>query len=153
VTGAIINDWTLTGVLILQSGVPIPVTMATNSLSFAGFGIQRPNVTGDQTLPSDERTVERYFNTSAFSTPAAFTLGNASRNPIRGPGYRDLDLALIRRVPVSSSTSLEFRVEAFNVMNWPFLGAPNGSFGSAAFGTITSAGDPRVVQLAFKLLF
>jgi hypothetical protein len=153
VTGAIVSDWTLTGVLILQSGVVIPVTMATNSLSFAGFGVQRPNVTGDPTLRSDERTVEQYFSTGAFSAPAAFTLGSASRNPVRGPGYRNLDLALIRRVPVSPSTSLEFRVEAFDVMNWPFLGAPNGSFGSAAFGTITSAGDPRVVQLAFKLLF
>jgi carboxypeptidase family protein len=153
VTGVIVNDWTLTGVLILQSGVPIPVTMATNALAFAGFGVQRPAVTGDPTLASDQRTVSRYFNTSAFSPPAAFTLGDASRNPVRGPGYRDLDLALIRRVSVSSSTSLEFRLEAFNVMNWPFLGAPNGSFGSAAFGTITSAGDPRVVQLGFKLLF
>ena len=82
-----------------------------------------------------------------------FTLGNASRNPVRGPGYRNLDLAVIRRVPVSAASSWEFRVEAFNLTNRPFLGAPNGTFGSAAFGTITTAGDPRVLQLAIKVSF
>ena len=153
VAGAIANDWGLAGVLILQSGVPIPVTQSTNSNGFAGFGIQRPNVTGDPTLPADERTVSRWFDTSAFSTAPVFTLGSASRNPVRGPGYRNLDLALVRRVNVSDSTNLEFRIEAFNVTNTPPLGAPNGSFGSSAFGTITTAGDPRVVQLAFKVLF
>jgi Carboxypeptidase regulatory-like domain len=153
IAGAIVNDWTLTGVLSLQSGTPIPVTQATNNNAFAGFGVQRPNVSGDPALPSGERTVSRWFNTSAFSAAPVLTLGNASRNPIRGPGYRDLDLAFIRRVPVTASTSVELRLEAFDVANWPFLGPPNGSFGSPAFGTITTAGDPRVVQLALKLSF
>jgi len=45
------------------------------------------------------------------------------------------------------------RAEAFNVTNTPPLGAPNGVFGSAAFGTITTAGDPRVIQLAAKWVF
>jgi hypothetical protein len=49
--------------------------------------------------------------------------------------------------------TLEIRAEAFNVTNTPPLGAPNGTFGSAAFGTITSAGDPRVIQLAAKVIF
>ena len=56
--GAVVNDWTLTGVLTLQSGVPIAVTQATNNNAFAGFGTQRPNLIGDPTLPADERTVE-----------------------------------------------------------------------------------------------
>ncbi len=45
--GALINDWTVTGALTLQSGIPIAVAQATNSNSFAGFGTQRPNLTGD----------------------------------------------------------------------------------------------------------
>ena len=61
--------------------------------------------------------------------------------------------ALIRRVALPGQTGLEVRAEVFNAPNTPPLGAPNTTVGSAAFGTITTAGDPRVVQLAVKLLF
>jgi hypothetical protein len=149
----VFNDWTLTGVLTMQSGLPIAVTQATNNNAFAGFGIQRPNLVGDPELPGDERSPSRWFNTSAFETAPAFVLGSASRNPVRGPSYRNLDLALIRRVPLSASRSLEVRLETFNVTNTPPLQAPNGSFGAPAFGTITAAGDPRVIQLGMKFIF
>ncbi|MBP7778221.1 MAG: TonB-dependent receptor [Acidobacteria bacterium] len=151
--GAVVNDWTLSGVGTLQSGLPIAVTQATNTNAFAGFGIQRPNLVGDPTLPAGERGAARWFNTSAFATAPQFTLGTASRNPVRGPGYRNLDVALLRRVRLRSSLALELRVEAFNLTNTPALGAPNGVFGSAAFGSITTAGDPRVLQVAAKLVF
>ena len=72
---------------------------------------------------------------------------------MRGPGYRNLDLAVMRRVPLAGGKALEVRAEVFNVTNTPPLGAPNTTVGSAAFGTITSAGDPRVVQLALKFVF
>jgi hypothetical protein len=153
VLGALVNDWTLTGVMTLQSGIPIAVTQATNNNAFAGFGTQRPNLTGDPALAADERSASRWFDTSAFSTAAQFTIGTSSRNPVRGPGYRSLDMAFIRRVGLSASKALEARVEVFNLTNAPPLGAPNGTLGSAAFGTITAAGDPRVVQLAVKFLF
>jgi hypothetical protein len=153
ILGAIVNDWTLTGVLTLQSGMPIAVTQTTNNNAFAGFGTQRPNLTGDPTLPADERSVSRWFNTNAFSAAGPFTIGTSSRNPIRGPAYRNLDVALIRRVSLPASKVLEVRAEAFNLTNTTLFGAPNGVFGSAAFGTITSAGDPRVIQLALKVLF
>ena len=91
----------------MQSGVPIAVSQATNNNLFAGFGMQRPNINGDPELPDDERSVSRWFNTSVFSTAPQFTLGNASRNPVRGPAYRNLDLALSRRVPLSAGTALE----------------------------------------------
>jgi hypothetical protein len=153
VLGALINDWTLTGVLTLQSGVPIAVMQATNNNAFAGFGTQRPNLIGNPTLSSDERSVGRWFNTSAFATAPQFTIGTSSRNPVRGPGYRNLDLAVIRRVMLRATKALEIRAEVFNVTNTPPLGAPNGVFGSAAFGTITTAADPRVIQLAAKFIF
>ena len=152
ILASLIEDWTVTGVLTLQSGVPIPVTQANNAIAFAGFGVQRPNLIGDPTLPADERSVSRWFDTSAFS-PAQFALGTSSRNPVRGPGYRNLDLALMRRVPLAAGRALEVRAEVFNATNTTPLGAPNGSFGSPAFGTITTAGDPRIVQFALKFLF
>jgi hypothetical protein len=151
--GAIVSDWTVTGVLTLQSGVPIAVTQTTNNNAFAGFGTQRPNLVGDPTLLSDERSVSRWFNTAAFVTAAQFTIGTSSRNPVRGPEYRNLDLAVMRRVSLPAGRALEVRAEIFNLTNTPFFGAPNGVLGSAAFGTITTAGDPRVVQLALKFVF
>ena len=66
---------------------------------------------------------------------------------------RDVDLALIRRVPLSAGAAIELRAELFNLFNTANFGAPNGTAGSAAFGTITSALDPRVGQLAVKVIF
>jgi hypothetical protein len=145
--------FTLTGIVTLQSGIPLAIAQTTNNNAFAGFGTQRPNLIGNPTLPADERSVSRWFNTSAFAAAAPFTIGTSSRNPVRGPNYRNLDLALMRRVPMPRNRALEIRAEVFNVTNTPPLGAPNTTVGAAAFGTITTAGDPRVVQLALKFIF
>jgi hypothetical protein len=153
VLGTLASDWSLAAVVTLQSGVPIAVTQATNFNAFAGFGTQRPNRIGEPELPADERTPSRWFDTGAFAIAPQFTLGSASRNPLRGPGYRNVDLSVSRRIPLRAETAVEVRAEVFNLLNTPPLGAPNGVAGSAAFGTITTADDPRVVQLAVKLLF
>jgi hypothetical protein len=107
---------------------------------------------GDPDLPDDDRSTARWFNTSAFAVAPQFTLGSSSRNPVRGPAYRNVDLSLMRRVPVGFG-ALEFRAEVFNLTNTPPLNAPNTVLGTPGFGSITSAGDPRVVQLAVKLHF
>jgi len=151
--GALANDWSIASLLTLQSGVPVAITQTTNFNAFAGFGVQRPNLTGDPALPAAERSPSRWFNTSAFAVAPQFTLGSASRNPIRGPSFRNVDLALARRIPVRPGQSLELRAEVFNLLNTPAYGAPAGVVGAASFGTITTAGDPRVVQLAVKFLF
>ncbi len=152
VLGALVSDWTVSAVLTLQSGMPLAVTQTTNNNAFAGFGTQRPNLVGDPALPADERSVSQWFNTSAFASAPAFTIGTSSRNPVRGPGYRNLDLALMRRL-LSGDRALEVRAEVFNATNTPQFLAPNTVVGSAAFGTITAAADPRVVQLALKFVF
>ena len=153
VLGALANNWTVTGLLTLQSGVPIAIAQTTNNNGFAGFGTQRPNLIGDPTLPAGERSVSRWFNTGAFEAAPQFAIGTSSRNPVRGPAYRNLDMAISRRIPLRATRSLEVRAEVFNVTNTPPFGSPNTTVGSAAFGTITTAGDPRVVQLALKLGF
>jgi hypothetical protein len=147
------NGWTVAAVVTLQSGVPIAITQTPNANAFAGFGVQRPNLTGDPTLPPDERTTSRWFNTSAFALAPVFTLGSASRNPVRGPSYRNVDLSVIRRVKAGAGRVVELRGEVFNALNTPPFGPPAGVLGAANFGSITTAGDPRVVQLALKLLF
>jgi Carboxypeptidase regulatory-like domain len=147
------GGWQLAGIVRLQSGSPLSVTQATNLNAFAGFGIQRPNRTGDTALPSEERSTARWFNTAAFTQASQFTLGSSSRNPVVGPGYQTLDVMLAKIFPITEQFRAEFRVEAFNATNTPPLTAPNTSFGTAAFGTITRAFDPRVFELVLKLHF
>jgi hypothetical protein len=147
------SDWSLAAIVTLQSGVPVAVTQATNFNAFAGFGTQRPNLVGNPELPAADRTPSRWFDTSAFAVAPQFTLGTASRNPIRGPGYRNVDVSLSRKVPIRRGHVLELRAEMFNALNTPPLGNPNGVLGSAGFGAITTAGDPRVAQLGLKWRF
>ena len=94
--GALGRDWSVSGIVTLQTGVPVAVTQVTNFNAFAGFGTQRPNLAGDPDLPSSERSPARWFNTAAFTVAPQFTLGSASRNPVRGPSYRSVDLAIAR---------------------------------------------------------
>src|SRR6185369_284213 len=151
--GAIAGDWNVSAIVTLQSGMPVAVTQTTNNNAFAGFGTQRPNLVGDPTLPANQRTPNQWFNTAAFATAPQFTLGTASRNPVRGPSYRDVDIAVTRRIPVGGTRALELRGEIFNLLNTPNFANPNAIAGAANFGTIVSALDPRVAQLALKFLF
>jgi len=152
-TGAWLGRWTVTGLVTLQSGMPVAITQATNFNAFAGFGVQRPNLAGDPTLPAAQRTPTQWFDVAAFAAAPQFTLGTASRNPVRGSAYRDVDLALIKRIPIGGPRSIELRAEAFNLLNTPPFGQPPGVLGAANFGTIATAGDPRVIQLAVKVAF
>jgi hypothetical protein len=150
---ALLKGWHVAGVVRLQSGMPVAISQLTNFNSAFGYGTQRPNRIADSNLPSSLRTAGRYFDTAAFTEAPQFTLGNSSRNPIRGPGYQDADLMLGKTFPLRERAHLEFRAEAFNVSNTPPLGAPNAVLGNAAFGSITTALDPRVFELALKMSF
>jgi hypothetical protein len=152
VANVLLGGWSLNAILSLQSGMPVTVTQATNNNSFAGFALQRPNIVGNPSLPPGQRTPARYFNTAAFATAPQFVIGTASRNPVRGPAYRDLDMALVKHMKLPLETDMEFRAEMFDITNTPAFSQPNGSFGAAAFGSITSTTtDPRVMQFALRL--
>ncbi len=149
---AILGGWALNAIVLLQSGMPVTVTQATNSNAFAGFSLQRPNLVARPWLSPALRTPAHFFNTAAFGTAPQFTLGNASRNPVRGPSYRDVDLAVVKLARLAEHTALEFRAELFDVTNTPAFAQPNGSFGSPAFGSISSTTtDPRVAQFAIRI--
>jgi len=147
-----ISGWQVAGLVRVQSGDAVPVTQATNNLSAFGYAVQRPNRISN---PNDftNRSASEWFNTAAFSTAGQYVIGNSSRNPVRGPGLQDADLMLAKTFMLRERMSLDFRAECFNVSNTPPLNDPNGSYGSAAFGTITSAGNPRDFEFALKLHF
>lgn len=147
-----ISGWEIGGIVRIQSGDAVPVTQATNTLSAFGYAVQRPNRIGN---PNEfaARSAAQWFDKSAFAAAGQFSIGTSSRNPVRGPGLQDADLMIGKTFVVSERARFEFRAEAFNVSNTPPLNDPNGSFGSAAFGTITSAGNPRDFEFAAKLRF
>jgi len=131
--------------------LPLALTQATNNNAFAGFGVQRPNLVGNP-VPNNPSTA-MWFNTAAFQAAPQFTIGTSSRNPVRAPGVRNMDLALVKQTRLTESVNMEFRSEFFNFTNTPPLNAPAVVLGNAGFGSITSAGDPRVIQFAMKVTF
>ncbi len=147
------GGWQVAGIVRAQSGSPIAVTQQPNLNAFAGFGIQRPHLLRDPNLQSGSRATGRWFDTSAFAAASQFTLGSSSRNPVRGPGFRTIDLMVGKSFALTERLRAEFRAEAFNTTNTPQLGNPNGAFGTVAFGTITAAFDPRVYELVLKIHF
>jgi hypothetical protein len=152
-TGKFTNGWQIAGIVSIQSGIPLAVTQTTNFNSFAGYGTQRPSCVANTALADSQRTTAQFLKAAAFQIAPQFTLGTCSRNPVRGPAYQDADLALIKRTKIGERFSADFRAEVFNLSNTPPLGAPNVVVGSAGFGSITSAGDPRVLQFALKFNF
>ena len=152
IVNSVLGGWWLNSILTVQSGMPVTITQATNNNSFAGFALQRPNFIGSPNLQPSQRSPTRFFNTAAFQTAPQFVIGSASRNPARGPAYRNIDLALSKHFSLPGETELEFRAELYDAMNAPQFAQPNSSFGSAAFGSISSTTtDPRVAQFALRI--
>lgn len=145
-----ISGWQIAGLVRVQTGDAVAVTQAVNSNSSLGFAVQRPDrVSNPNQLGT--HSVAQYFNTAAFTAAPQFAIGNSSRNPVRGPGLQNADLMIGKTFVISERMNLEVRAEAFNGSNTPQFNDPNGSFGSAAFGSITSAGNPRVFEFAAKI--
>jgi hypothetical protein len=109
------------------------------------------NVVGDPKLPSGEQSLDRWFNTAAFSQPAPFTFGTGARTypAVRGPKVRRLDLLLSRLQKLGTST-VEFRIEAQNKLNTPQFGEPVSSLTDANLGRIITGGGERRLQLGVR---
>ncbi len=146
------GGWGLSGITTISSGIP-----STLNLNFdnANTGtVNWPNRIASGIL--DNPTVGRWFDTSAFTFPAQYVLGNAGRNIITGPGTVSTDISLQRsfRIPSLESSRLEFRAEAFNLFNTPQLGQPGVTLGNPTFGVIGgTARANRQIQLGLKFVF
>jgi hypothetical protein len=154
-----LNDWQANVIVTINSGRPFTVALhpdidqSNTGRSNLGFGNNdRPNVSGNASLPAGERSEDQWFNVAAFTMPAFGTFGNARRNMLEGPGYRNLNLGITKLVPVAD-TRLQLRFEIFNVLNRANLDLPDGFLGSPTFGRILSAGSPRRMQFGVKAFF
>ena len=146
------SGWEIGGLVRVQSGDTVAVSQATNLNSSLGYAVQRPNrIANPNSLAN--RGASEWFDTRAFVQAPQFTIGNSSRNPVRGPGLEQADLMLSKTFRIAERARFELRAEVFNVTNTPPLNDPSGSFGTAAFGTIASAGNPRVFEFAGKFHF
>ncbi|MPZ16656.1 MAG: hypothetical protein GEV06_01890 [Luteitalea sp.] len=151
VVNAVLGGWSVGGILTLQSGRPIYISMSGNPSNTGGT--DRPNRVCDGTLSRSERSLDRWFDTDCFVPNEPFTFGDTSRNPLLGPGYRSLDLAIFKTFRPTEGASLQFRAELFNATNTPPFGDPGAALGTSNFGVVNSAGDARIVQLGLKVNF
>jgi hypothetical protein len=154
----LLSGWQLAGVITAQSGRPFTVALlpefdnSNTGRSSLGFGAgDRPNVVASPAL--DDPTAARWFNIEAFVVPPRGTFGDAGRNIVEGPGFANVNAALIRHLSLPRGTRLQVRAEAFNLFNRTNYGQPDNFVGSPTFGQVLSAGSPRRLQLGARLLF
>ncbi|MGH9632586.1 MAG: hypothetical protein ACRD7E_30130, partial [Bryobacteraceae bacterium] len=148
---AVLGGWQLGGILFLRSGEPFSATVSGDVANMGATNYA--NRIGDGSLPSDQRSIDHWFDTAAFAVPAQFTIGNSGRNILYGPGSKSMDLKIGKNWRMGERLRLEYRLEMFNFTNTPNFGNPNGTINNAQVARITSAADPRRVQMGMKLVF
>jgi hypothetical protein len=152
----IFGSWETSGIWTFQSGRPFSVFSGRDN-AFSGINRDNADLIGDPFLDTDRprgEQIEQYFRTSAYATNATGTFGSAPRNHLRGPGYSNVDLAVLKNFPIREGMNFQFRTEFFNTFNQPNFSNPFSTQSTPArFGRIESAGDARVIQFGLKLLF
>ena len=153
---AVLGGWAVNAIDTAQTGFPLSPTTANTSNS--GSAVLRPNNDGHSAALSGPVSLRlnAYLNAKVFSLPAAFTFGNTSRTlpDVRAPGLENIDFSLFKTFRVREYCRLQFRAEAFNLLNQVVFGTPNMTVSAAAFGQITGQSNTaRQLQFALKLLF
>ena len=154
----LINGWQLNSILVRQSGFPFTVTSGVDN-SFSGVGSDRADYLGGNANLSDSRPLNdkllQWFDTTRFVVNAPGTFGNSGRSILRGPGYLNMDLGVLKTTGVTERIRLQFRAEFFNALNHPNFRLPTSNISSSQKGRITAVVDEnqRIIQFGLKLLF
>jgi hypothetical protein len=150
VVNAVLGGWQLASLVSMRTGLPFTV-VTSGGITNAG-GQDRPNRLRDGTLPASQRSIDRWFDVSAFAVQPQYTYGNSGHNILFGPGQRNLDLSLSKSFHITEAKRLQFRAESFNLTNTPAFGQPGATVNGLGVGQITSAGDPRRIQFGLKFI-
>jgi len=185
----VLGGWSLQSLFQARSAPPVDVS-DTNLYEFSGglYTDVRPDfIPGVPIyLYGSQYPAGKAFNSAAFTNPPVdpttglpLRQGNVSRNALRGFGAAQWDFAVHRTLPIHETLKLDFRAEAFNLVNHPNFGPPNGQWGSSLFGLsaqmlgqslnggstgfsnsgggafnpLYQIGGPRSMQLSLKLIF
>ncbi len=155
----VFSDWEVSGVGLIQSGVPYSVTNSLSGQAWdgdigsggAGFA---DYVGGPTDTPVPPRAAQRLSGEDRIRGRAAHALWNTGPQQLRGPGQANLDFAVQKRFKLWESVGLNFRTEFFNIFNQPNFSNPNGSLDSSTFGVISSTNaNARIIQFGLKLTF
>jgi hypothetical protein len=168
IKGALLSGWAVNGIISLTSGLPVTVIQSGQPLGIA-VGSPRPHIAPDQSVERtmDGRTIQRWFNTSAFVMARCQTgcgnnglfigpngYGNSGVGLFDAPGQKTWDFGLFKNFRVAEGHTLQFRWEAFNFLNTPQFGAPNNVLTNSTFGQISSTIiDQREMQFGLKYQF
>jgi hypothetical protein len=155
------EGWALSGISTFAKGEPIQL-METDDNSLSGTfadTIDKPSYNpgnGPLFVNRNPRNSagQPYFNPNYFVTEPVGQVGNAMRRFFSGPGIYNFDMALLKDTRITESMQVQFRAEAFNIFNHAQFMNPSGNIdNTGVFGFVTSARDPRIMQLALKFLF
>jgi hypothetical protein len=146
-----VGGWQAQSIINFRSGLPITPTVSRDVANI-GVGGQRPNQIASGEL--ENPTIAAWFDKTAFVVPADFTYGNSGRGILSGDHQWNVDFSIFKRFEVVGSTSLEFRAEAFNLLNSVYFALPNSAIDTTAGGRVTSTSNAaRTLQFGLKYLF
>jgi hypothetical protein len=151
----LLQGWSWTGILSVRSGFPFSVLSGRDN-SLTSIGRDTADVIGPTALPDGRARsaqIAQWFNTSAFTFNAIGTFGTAGLNIMDGPGFYNLDTGILKNFPITESKRLQFRFEAFNILNHANLNNPDSSVSSPNFGRISGTSGPRIIELGLKFQF
>ncbi len=153
----VINGWTISPIINIHSGFPFSVLDGKDANLTGNSTAERAQLVPGQKPVLSNRTAAEWFNTAAFSlNPAVNGIsvnGNSGRNMLRGPTFKDVDLAISRDFVFKEHLDLQLRADAYNVFNMVSLNPPGATVATATFGVITSASAMRQLQLGLRFTF
>jgi hypothetical protein len=147
----ILEDWTLSGSLTAETGLPLNPMVGGNLSNSAGtgvLGVLRPDATG-----LSVESGSGYFNTAAFALPASGQFGNAGRNSIPGPGLVSLNASFGRPFTFGERKSLEFRFDGTNVLNQVNINSVGTTVNASNYGLPLAVGAMRTISLTLRFRF
>lgn len=169
----VVGGWQVSGIVTVESGQPLNPVVGGGLTSICGAvgtcgngGAVRPDLVGPIYYPKNATTSQtntngtmQWFNPSAFApnllpgNNSVATWGNLGFDGVWGPGRDNWNLALFKNFAVTERLRFELRFESFNTFNHPQMNAVDTTLGTPDFGKVTSAYDPRVLQLGVKAFF
>jgi len=151
----LLGGWALSGITRFATGLPVTMREGDDASLCGCGGIDYPNYNNQPIQKFDPRAsaTHQYFGTSPFSFETLGIPGNSARRFFYGPGINNFDLALHKSTRIKEKLDLEYRAEFFDAFNHAQFLTPSGNISSSTFGNVTSARDPRIIQMALKLAF